>query len=266
MSNTYKVSCINCKKEFTVSAFGNHKGAKTCVSEAIVVAGSIRKSLLTAIPEDLRCSFCERLCKNKKGYRNHARLCSKNPERQSTVFQTDQEAVQKSRGLFKNQYSKAAVLGLAKPELSEGTLKKLSMNALSRSAEWNRKNGERIRDTVNKMIASGKWHTSLAKRMHHNYKGVDLHGKWELRYAQYLDRNEIKWERCKTSFSYEFEGKQRKYTPDFYLIETNEYVEIKGYKTPKDEAKWSQFPKSETLLVLMKKELKNLGIELRYDK
>ena len=38
----------------------------------------------------------------------------------------------------------------------------------------------------------GLWHKSLAKDMHYNYKGIDLDGKWELKYAQWLDLNNIK--------------------------------------------------------------------------
>jgi hypothetical protein len=59
---------------------------------------------------------------------------------------------------------------------------------------------------------------------------------WELKYAQYLDEIGVVWERNTASFPYEFEGKMRNYTPDFYLPMTDEYVEIKGYKTEKDEA------------------------------
>ena len=96
--------------------------------------------------------------------------------------------------------------------------------------------------------------------MHIDYNGVDLHGSWELKYAQYLDANNIKWIRNKDSFHYEFEGKSRKYTPDFYLLESDEYIEIKGYKTEKDEAKWSQFPTHRKLVILMKKELEDLSV------
>ena len=96
--------------------------------------------------------------------------------------------------------------------------------------------------------------------MHHNYNGVDLHGSWELKYAKHLDSNNILWERCNTVFKYVFEGKERQYKPDFFLPDTNEYVEIKGYVTPKDQAKWEQFPKDITLKVLMKQDLKKLNI------
>jgi PAB1-binding protein PBP1 len=52
--------------------------------------------------------------------------------------------------------------------------------------------------------------------------------------------------------------KNRKYTPDFYLTESDEYIEIKGYKTEKDKAKWSQFPKNKKLIVLTASELKDI--------
>ena len=96
--------------------------------------------------------------------------------------------------------------------------------------------------------------------MHYNYNGIDLHGTWELKYAQYLDKNNIKWNRCKEQFDYFYDGKNRKYTPDFYLIESDEYIEIKGFKTDKDSAKWKQFPKDKILKVLLKEDLQVLNI------
>ena len=118
----------------------------------------------------------------------------------------------------------------------------------------------KISETVQSKVRNGTWHTSLAKRMHYTYKGVDLHGKWELKYAQWLDNREIKWIRCKQTFEYIIENKAHRYMPDFYLPETDEYIEIKGYKTNKDIAKWSQFPHK--LTVLMRSELRKIGIAL----
>lgn len=62
------------------------------------------------------------------------------------------------------------------------------------------------------------------------------------------------------SFAYIFEGKERKYTPDFYLVDSDEYVEIKGYKTDKDAAKWEQFPEHRKLKVLRGEDLIALKI------
>jgi hypothetical protein len=116
--------------------------------------------------------------------------------------------------------------------------------------------GQAVQASVRAKVADGNWHTSLAKKMHHAYKGVDLHGKWELAFAMFLDRESIQWIRPKDRFDYEFEGTIRKYTPDFYLSEVEEYVEIKGFKTKKDDAKWAQFPGN--LKVLRKQDLQDL--------
>ena len=82
---------------------------------------------------------------------------------------------------------------------------------------------------------------------------VNLNGTWEKKLAIWLDENKILWVRNKKSFPYEFQGKIRKYYPDFYLPDKNQYIEVKGYETDKDRAKWSQF--KEPILVLKKKEL-----------
>lgn len=60
---------------------------------------------------------------------------------------------------------------------------------------------------------------------YYKYKTIWLNSSWELAYAKYLDKNNIKW-------LYEpkaFDLGETTYRPDFYLPETNEYIEIKGY-------------------------------------
>lgn len=87
---------------------------------------------------------------------------------------------------------------------------------------------------------------------------VYLDSTWELAYAKWLDNNGVNWKRNKIKFPYEWEGIERYYIPDFFLVETKKYIEIKGYKTEKDIAKWKSFPY--TLEVLMKPEMKTLGL------
>lgn len=114
----------------------------------------------------------------------------------------------------------------------------------------------KLSDIALEKAKNGEWHTSLAKNMHYNYRGIDLHGKWELEYAKFLDSNEILWRRPSERFEYQFQGSTHYYTPDFYLIEEDCYVEIKGYKTMKDEAKWKQFPLK--LKIMMEKDLRKI--------
>lgn len=64
MANNNKISCIKCKKEFTVSGFGNHKN-KLCIYKE----------------ETLFCTFCNKECKSKKSLESHSRLCKQNPNR-----------------------------------------------------------------------------------------------------------------------------------------------------------------------------------------
>ena len=157
---------------------------------------------------------------------------------------------------------RAKRLGLPKPDISEQAKEKIRISNKSRSSEWNKENGKRISKTVNRKVEDGTWHTSLAKHMHIDYRGNDLHGSWELKYVLYLDQNSIKWVRNKDSFAYVYDEKQRKYTPDFYLPHTDEYIEIKGYKTDKDSAKWSQFPSHRKLKILMREDLLSLGLKV----
>lgn len=203
----------------------------------------------------MHCQYCNKVCKNHNSFINHERLCPNNPDRKPSYFEThNPRSYKRSNGYIKAKENGTTFI------VKDETREKQRAHIKTRSDEWNRENGKKISETINRKVSEGAWHTSLARRMHINYNGVDLHGKWELRYAQYLDANHIIWERNTKQFPYMFNGKLRKYTPDFYLPETNQYVEVKGYTTQKDLAKWEQFPASETLIVLTKKELKLLGI------
>lgn len=209
------------------------------------------------------CKFCGQERKNHNSLINHERLCKLNPNKQSTPFQSIEFRLRK-KGNGCNQYTKAKRLGLSIPRLSIESRRKISIAASNRHknapVEIQEEENNRRKNKIREKVRNGEWHTSLAKRMHYRYNEIDLHGKWELAYAKWLDLNSIKWERCKEQFSYIFEDKPRKYTPDFYLPESDEYIEIKGYKTKKDEAKWNQFPKHRKLKILLEKDLKDMNV------
>lgn len=210
----------------------------------------------------LLCKYCKKECKNKNSLAQHEIRCKHNPDRISTTFMSNENqiklaALRKKLG-YQNQYAKAKALGLPKPVCTKETRKKLSEAIVNRPKDFTRAVSRKISQTIIKKVECGEWHTSLAKNMHYDYKGEDLHGKWELAYARWLDEQNIIWIRNKKSFTYIFENVQRGYTPDFYLPQTDEYIEIKGYETSKDYAKWEQFPKK--LKVLKYSELKQLNI------
>ena len=90
---------------------------------------------------------------------------------------------------------------------------------------------------------------------------VKLDSSWELQYAKYLDENNIKWKRNLIMFPYMYRRKMFYYIPDFYLIDEDVYIEIKGYQRAKDAAKWRDFPYK--LIVLKKQELLKLGLDIK---
>jgi len=79
-----------------------------------------------------------------------------------------------------------------------------------------------------------------------NYNGFRCDSSYELVYLIYCLDNGIDIRRNNEYFTYEYEGKQRKYYPDF--IVNDKYVEIKNYKSELTNAKIRNFPYDITVL------------------
>jgi hypothetical protein len=85
------------------------------------------------------------------------------------------------------------------------------------------------------------------------YNGEKFHGKWEIEVAKWFDENDIKWIRSNIKpFNYFWNEKWHLYFPDFYLPELNQYVEVKGFETNRDLAKWSVV---DNLIIIKSKEI-----------
>jgi len=88
-----------------------------------------------------------------------------------------------------------------------------------------------------------------------------LRSSYELKFAEWLDKNEIPW-------LYEiqtFDLGNTTYTPDFYLPTCNMFIEIKGYMKKEAQEKINKFLDNyneETLKILYKEDLIKLGIKL----
>ena len=69
------------------------------------------------------------------------------------------------------------------------------------------------------------------------YKNIKMRSSYEIAYAKWLDKQNIKWKyESKT-----FDLGNTTYTPDFYLPETNKYIEIKGYWREDAKKKFKKF-------------------------
>jgi hypothetical protein len=91
------------------------------------------------------------------------------------------------------------------------------------------------------------------------YRGIKMRSSWEVAYAKYLDKNHIKWQYEPKTFNLG----NTTYTPDFYLPETDTYIEIKGRWFKDSKKKFLLFKKkyySMNIILLMKKELVQLKI------
>lgn len=63
-----------------------------------------------------------------------------------------------------------------------------------------------------------------------------VRGTWELTVANLLNSHGVNWIKNK-QLPYVKDGIQKTYNPDFYLPDTNEYIEVKGYYSDNDKIK-----------------------------
>lgn len=82
---------------------------------------------------------------------------------------------------------------------------------------------------------SPSYKTSFGKRT--KYNKIWFRSSYEYLFAKWLNKNKIKWHyESKT-----FDLGNTTYTPDFYLPDTDTYIEIKGYWLPKAKKKFKLF-------------------------
>ena len=86
-----------------------------------------------------------------------------------------------------------------------------------------------------------------------------MRSSWEVLFDKYCLRNHIK-------YRYEFKRfyfKDCTYLPDFYLPETNKYIEIKGWWYKNGKKRFNLFKKLYPKIkidLLMKKQLQEIGV------
>lgn len=247
-----KTRCTVCGREISNSNIAKHLRAHEVNPKAY------EPSKFAINHGGLDCQFCGKFCKNKNSLCNHERLCKLNPNRQISSFVAYNKTathVAWNKGLTAETDARVRRNG-------ESLHKYYEANPNLKRKPLTEEHRAKISATINNKVTNGTWHASLARNMHYTYRGIDLHGMWEVRFAEWLDTNNIEWRRPSENFPYTFDGVLHQYTPDFYLIDSKTYIEIKGYKTNKDQAKWDQFPADKILKVLMAEDLLKLGLDI----
>lgn len=193
--------------------------------------------------ETFICRYCGRICANANSLRNHERLCKSNPDHQTVKNNLAEfnNLIREGKATRKvsNQYIKSKETGVSY-ELSEQTRQKLRDIGKHRRHTDDTK--KRISNSMSRVAKEHPEKYSLSqihkRTKHFTYKGFRIDGTWELIVAQYLDNENIKWTKKVRCFEYDWLGKKHNYYPDFYLPDYDKYIEVKGYETPRDIAKY----------------------------
>lgn len=125
-------------------------------------------------------------------------------------------------------------------QVTTETRKKLKSQATKRWRDpvW-RKRMCRIRKTQSKGNQIRQPNASFYRTMYAGPNGrFWMRSGWEVAFANWLDRCGIRWEYESRRFALE---RGEHYTPDFYLPDQREYVELKGWMTKKQEKKYRKF-------------------------
>ncbi len=201
------------------------------------------------------CQYCGKLYKTKVSLRQHEIRCKENPDK---IKVKPSYGMLGKEGKGSNQFLKAERLNQPKPVVSEETRKKISEASKKRvwTTEQKSNHSKSMLKAVEDYPESYSVNNIIGRVKQIEYRGILLKGNWEVKTAEWLDFNKIEWQYEHCSYPYIFEGKERRYFPDFYLPEYDSYLEVKGFETEQDRAKWNQL--TANLVVIDKKVVDNL--------
>ena len=218
-----KIVCPECGQEISKSNFTKHQRRHQDHPETF----EIPKFKLDH--DGLDCQFCGKTCKNRNSLCNHERQCNQNPNKQ-VIY----------RPGFNDFGRTAWNKGLNK-ETSEG-VKKHSKSLL----QWYMEHPDHTQGGFKERSNSRKYKFGT-------YKGYYCDSSWELAFLVYNIDHGIQTIRNTEAFPYEYEGKVRKYYPDFII--DGVYYELKGIVTERELAKINQFPKELKIIMITQKEI-----------
>ena len=187
----------------------------------------------------MKCNFCSKEYTSKIGLGNHVRRCPKNPERKHEGLTPE------GRERIRQHRIKQNLVQWADPEFRQ-----LHRDSMRRAVE----NHPESYTTSNR----GRTKQII-------YDGIKFQGQLELDFYKWAKDQGFDPKRPDRAFRYFWNG-ERWYHPDFYIEKLATYIEVKGYETDRDRAKWKQFP--EKLIIIKEQQIKQirngsfLGIDL----
>jgi hypothetical protein len=199
-----------------------------------------------------KCCVCKKSCKRKPNFTGTV-ICNTCKKDKNTVLCQNCGKPFRKR-VAKRKFCSAKCSGeyLGEHVLKGKIVSKITREKLSKIGHT--KNGGCIKTKYYKLFSP------------YQKKTVSLQGTYELKYAKYLNENSINWIRSNKIFiPYKRNDDDicRNYFPDFYLPDTNTYVEIKGYFFPKDKEKMKLVQEQnidKKISILFKNDLEKLKI------
>lgn len=153
-----------------------------------------------------------------------------------------------NKGLKRAEIFGEEKASIIRKQVIDTKVKNGTLNSWMRmSPEAKKKFAEARRQEINKRYSEG-WQPTAGRCKKYKYttKGgecIAVDGSWELLVAYYFDFKDLKWERNKRRFKYfnEIENRNAHYTPDFFLPDTETFIEVKGYNDKLSKCKQKQF-------------------------
>ena len=209
--------CCLCNKKISLFAFNRHVKSHSNAKSVV------NKPVIKFVPTN--CIYCDKIFNTKIGLGNHSTRCPKNPDRKIQTL-TD-----------------------------EGRNR---IRAASKAMPWDSDKKARHSASMKLAVENNPESYTSANRGRTKQiviDGIKLQGQWEVDFYLWAKENGLNPQRPTRGFKYIWNG-ERTYYPDFYIESLNLYVEVKGYETDRDRAKWLHFP--EKLRIIKEKEIKEI--------
>jgi hypothetical protein len=125
--------------------------------------------------------------------------------------------------------------------LNKQTDYRIAKSAIAASLSMKGKPGRpHSEETKNKISQKLSINNKGGRSKWYEVAGQKVQGTWERNIALKFEELKINWQKIKTNnhtFQYHMDGKCKSYSPDFYLPDSNLYLEIKGYWWGRDKEK-----------------------------
>lgn len=188
------------------------------------------------------CLHCNKELKNKLALAGHLRACKLNPLAKGSPFKQRWEngLPAWNKGLTKDTDQRMKNVAVKNKETHSA---KPTFRGRFHTAE-----SKQLMSNSRRALYDSGWEPVCGRSKKYSYTSpiaglVKVDGTWELKVCHHLDSVGVKWERNRKRFSYiRPDGKHATYQPDFFVHEWNTFIEVKGYETELDRAKWLQFP------------------------